>query len=556
MLKRLFAAVTCSALVLVAGTTTADAAFNYSSPQSVRVETATPGSVSLAWSAVPSAPTYQVQIATNRAMRGSRLQPFQGSRGTVTGLTAGKRYFFRVAVFGSPRGARLSPFSARSATRVPMAPAPSGLRTAAVSTTSTTLAWQAIGVPAYRVRLATTPDMNRGVQYRRSTSPTATFASLAPGSTYYVKVRGITGGGRILTAFTDAIRVSTPTGTTTPPKSPPPPAPTPKPSPGPGSAGTAADINVASFNVLSTTFDSKASATSVRRPWKERRQAVVDTIMRETPDVLGVQEAHFKLGLQSHLVDGPTQFQDLEKGLTQAGGHYAVNSEALFNCANQTSNYRCQYQQRGAGGWSRIFYNTDRLTMLSTGSYAYSRQWPGSSDRYLVWATFRLKSTGKQFIFFDTHLDPHSKTVRDAQWLEMISQINQLKGSLPIVAVGDLNMTKNDPSAAKYLPLMKAQGYGDVTGQQYNTNPTPNPRPLSTINQWLGSYNGFHQNVAAYGNEINRTKNGNNLDWIFATNAMTVKQWEVVVNYNPATLQTIGTIPSDHNMVRATLTLP
>ena len=34
---------------------------------------------------------------------------------------------------------------------------------------------------------------------------------------------------------------------------------------------------------------------------------------------------------------------------------------------------------------------------------------------------------------------------------------------------------------------------------------------------------------------------------------MTVRKWEVVVNYDPRTLDVIGTLPSDHNLVVATL---
>ena len=30
----------------------------------------------------------------------------------------------------------------------------------------------------------------------------------------------------------------------------------------------------------------------------------------------------------------------------------------------------------------------------------------------------------------------------------------------------------------------------------------------------------------------------------------------MVLNYDPTTLKVLGTIPSDHNMVRATITLP
>jgi hypothetical protein len=35
-----------------------------------------------------------------------------------------------------------------------------------------------------------------------------------------------------------------------------------------------------------------------------------------------------------------------------------------------------------------------------------------------------------------------------------------------------------------------------------------------------------------------------------------VKEWKMVIKYDPTTLRVDGVIPSDHNMVRATVTLP
>ena len=49
---------------------------------------------------------------------------------------------------------------------------------------------------------------------------------------------------------------------------------------------------------------------------------------------------------------------------------------------------------------------------------------------------------------------------------------------------------------------------------------------------------------------------GNNIDWVFATNGLTVTDWKTVVDHDPSTLQITGVIPSDHAMVAATLLIP
>ena len=58
------------------------------------------------------------------------------------------------------------------------------------------------------------------------------------------------------------------------------------------------------------------------------------------------------------------------------------------------------------------------------------------------------------------------------------------------------------------------------------------------------------------GQHNRRDKAGNNIDWIFASDTLRVDEWKVVINWDPATMLLRGTFPSDHNMVRATLTLP
>ena len=64
------------------------------------------------------------------------------------------------------------------------------------------------------------------------------------------------------------------------------------------------------------------------------------------------------------------------------------------------------------------------------------------------------------------------------------------------------------------------------------------------------------RDVATFGYEDRHDKTGNNIDYIFASNALVVKEWKMVLDFDPTTLQVRGIIPSDHNMVRATITIP
>jgi endonuclease/exonuclease/phosphatase family metal-dependent hydrolase len=59
--------------------------------------------------------------------------------------------------------------------------------------------------------------------------------------------------------------------------------------------------------------------------------------------------------------------------------------------------------------------------------------------------------------------------------------------------------------------------------------------------------------VGSYAYEDAKYKTGNGIDWIFASNRLAVRQWEVVANVSANQVQ--GVLPSDHNLVRASIVL-
>ena len=92
------------------------------------------------------------------------------------------------------------------------------------------------------------------------------------------------------------------------------------------------------------------------------------------------------------------------------------------------------------------------MLLIGKGQYKYPHQVAGKNARYLGWGVFRVKATGQEMLFTTTHLDPYSKSVRVAQWRDMIAKVNKLKGSRPVVVTGDFNSTKYSPWASSLLP--------------------------------------------------------------------------------------------------------
>ena len=321
----------------------------------------------------------------------------------------------------------------------------------------------------------------------------------------------------------------------------------------PAQAGGSMDLNVASFNIQSVAVD---RTSGEQRPWRDRRNTVVAQILDERIDVAGLQEASPSKYFADRLVNGTTQMTDLVNGLNGAGGNYRLTNYSAFNCENATTQYNCKYKYRAATGDNRIVYNADRLTQLKRGGLRFKAQ--GSNFvSYLPWALFETKATGDKFIFASTHLTTGAEDKRRAQWNELIWKMNKLRSTygVPLFVVGDFNTHKFSDLGAQMLPKMRNNGYGDVTGQVAWTNRLDRPRADSMVNAWINSYNRLTRDVRQYSYYQDRSRVGNTIDWIFASNALDVNQYELVLDYG-SDLKVNGVMPSDHNMLKASVTIP
>jgi endonuclease/exonuclease/phosphatase family metal-dependent hydrolase len=537
---------TMAAVAVCAATTTmlaAPAQAATGTPSRLHAVSSGPTTVRLAWGAVSSARAYQVQVSSSRSMRSAATVRFSRPTGSVSGLLPGHRYFFRVAVLNPRTHQRVSGYTRGTLpSRVTRSMrTPSALKVVAVAPTSVTMAWKASrGAAAYRVARSGSAGFTAST-YSSSTRPSATVRGLSADTTSYVRVQAVSRSGGALTPYSTATPARTSVAPTT--------APPLTASTGPG------DIRTGSFNVMTASGD---RTEGNRLPWAQRRSAVVGAILGEHVDVIGVQEATQTNSLASRMVSGGNQFLDLRDGLNQAGGSFALTNESSYNCVNPTTSYKCTYAYRGASGGDRIYFDTTKLTMLSQGSYAYPTQnrTTPSVTYALAYAYFSVKATGARFLFTSTHLDPPDPTVRVAQWHELIAEVNRLKGSLPVVNVGDYNTQKFDPITATMLPAMKNAGYGDVLNQTYATNRVAEPRARTTTNAWVNSLNRFNRDVRTYSYANNHDRTGNSIDYVFASNDLPVQEFKMVSYFDPTTLQVQGVMPSDHNMVRATVTLP
>jgi endonuclease/exonuclease/phosphatase family metal-dependent hydrolase len=530
---RPFAALCVALALLVFGGPAMAADWPSAAPSGLDQSSAASTSATMTWNAVPKAQKYRLQVSASSTMSNPTYQRSTGTTHELTGLQPGRGYYVKVRVIttdGVNRSAYSDAFRAWTSFSVPK-----GLAGTKPDETSASFTWTDVaGAPRYRIQIADNASMT-GASYYRFPDSEGTVEGLTKGKTYYAKVRVITDAGLSLSAYSPAITVK---AASAPTDEPPPPT------------GDSQPITVASYNIRCANC---YSGQNLERPWTERRGVVVASILKQKPDVIGIQEAS-----QGWLISGGhkvdlAQFEDLRSRLRSGGTPYEVTNPYRNNCVKSTTPTGCRYQDRGAAQGNRIFFNTDTVKLVTQGS----KKLPGCSGcntRYVAWAVLEQKSTGQKFFFAETQLQYGTSyaSLRKSQAEAMMAEVDQRHASgLPAFVVGDFNSTRyQTPSNAPYDAVI-SRGFIDPLGHTYkspkiSSKATAEKRIRANYN----SLNSFLRTVPSFASN----ENGSNMDYIFTTRMRTLV-WETVLNLDSSG-KLAGTIPSDHQMIVAKVLLP
>jgi len=183
-------------------------------------------------------------------------------------------------------------------------------------------------------------------------------------------------------------------------------------------------VRVVSFNLR--------TADDIYGTVKNRSVFVSAAIDAYAPDSFGVQEAN------------PQWLALLDEKL---GEEYARVGEPRDN--SKKSEYSC------------VFYLKDKYELLDSGTIWLSKtpEKFGSKDflsslpRICTWATLKDKSSGLVYTHINTHLDHLLESTREKQAEVLLSKIDELSKSYPVVCTGDFNM--NEGKAAYKLMTSK-----------------------------------------------------------------------------------------------------
>ncbi len=258
----------------------------------------------------------------------------------------------------------------------------------------------------------------------------------------------------------------------------------------------------ASLDLRVMTFNLRYASDTKPNSWPERRPVMKQLILAQRPDVIGTQE-----GLYRQLKDLASDLPAYEWiGLGRDGG--------------------------SRGELMAIFYLRDRFEPLAfdhfwlsdTPDVIGSSTWGNSNRRMVTWVLFRDRNSGREFYFWNTHLDHEVDAARRNAAALIRDRLAKTETAVPLVLVGDFNSAAG--GSAAYDVLTKEARLADTWTEARRH-----------ANEGIGTFHDFKGPV----------RDGARIDWILARGRVDVPESAII------TFAQNGQYPSDHFPVTATL---
>ena len=355
------------------------------------------------------------------------------------------------------------------------------------------LLWNAGRATGFGVEQATDPAMTANVHIRtiRGEAHQFTPYGVTAGSTYYFRVRAL--NQSTPSAYTPTVQMTVPTH--------------------------AQSVKVMTYNILKNTSDLTVESGNVIAPWTQRRPAAATLIKSVDPDVLGVQEGNNWVGSRP----GTRQVDSLNSGLRGIGMDYTIAATEIT------------YPNRG---WSRtgdyILYKPSVYR-----AYAAGGHFSIGDGRWGAYQPLENRVSGARFLFVCTHLiagaGRTADVTRENEATRLVQQATAKAAALrvPVLYAGDFNsnqVTKQHPLDGPGIVMRKA-----------HMNDARMISPIRHLEQY-DSMNQYRRRPYAYYIYI---------DYLFAGPGVAVTAWGTALRLSGGDF--IGTIPSDHNAVYATI---
>lgn len=483
-------------------------------PTGLKAARVATNAVSLSWDPIKDATAYRVRISTTSAMKDPKTWDVVGNRyewthldpnpGHVSDrLKANTTYYFQVKAITTDK-ADITGYSKAIAVKTANSPKTAYLpvvdfKSTEASPTSMYVSWSSRG-PGVRYRVRFSTDAKAPVLNGKSQDFTAAgglLTGLKAKTTYYLSIRVIDTAKAPISDYSAQFKIKTPASVASP------------------------GLNVVSYNIL------KPGSPS----WESRRSAVIANIKAQAPDIVALQEAT-GTNVKNAAGKKVAQYADV---LALLGKKYAYVST------------------KGSAG-TRLAFNSDRLKLVKADVAKLTTK--GAAQRYAVWAILQDKQSKKKAFVLNTHLEPGGQTdasyndARIKQANEVLALVKSKSEGLPVIVAGDMNSSRaNKPTNGAYVTFT-AGGLVDPLGDANLTWPSSTPTAEHPLDREYNAFNGLEKRARRTAWLV-----GTRVDYILVSKNVRVAQTRTVVNLNTSG-NFVGTIPSDHNLLTASVHLP
>jgi endonuclease/exonuclease/phosphatase family metal-dependent hydrolase len=162
--------------------------------------------------------------------------------------------------------------------------------------------------------------------------------------------------------------------------------------------------------------------------WTERRELCADVIKAQKADLFGLQEAQ------------------------------AQHVSYLKSRMPEYDTYALSHANDYFHPIDAIFFRRDRYELISCGGFwlsetphiAASKGWDTMNPRLANWVHLKERSSGKEFRYWNTHLDHKGQIARE-KGATMINQASEIfPKDLPQILTGDMNAAVDNPAIENY----------------------------------------------------------------------------------------------------------
>lgn len=250
------------------------------------------------------------------------------------------------------------------------------------------------------------------------------------------------------------------------------------------------------------TFNLRFASAQPPHAWPARRPVMKRLIEREAPDVVGTQE-----GLYAQLRDLAADLPAYDWiGLGREGGSRGEFMAVFFR--------RDKFE-------SVAF---DHFWLSDTPEVVGSMTWGNRYRRMVTWVRLRERATGREFEFWNTHLDHEVEAARAKAAALIAERLARVDPHTPLLLVGDFNCLA--AASAPYAILTEQAGLTDAW-----------LAAARRTNDGLNTFHGYQPPKRA----------GERIDWILARRPSAVAE-AAILDYAEN-----GQTPSDHFPVTATV---